>query len=41
MKLVDKCFYKVKEDYLKFLKKEKINKKSMSAQIDNLKKYYE
>jgi len=40
MKLVDKCFYKVKEDYLKFLKKEKIDKKSMSAQIDNLKKYY-
>ena len=40
MQLVDKCFYKVKKDYLKFLKKEKIDKKSMSTQIYNLKKIY-
>jgi D-glycerate 3-kinase len=40
MQLVDKCFYKVKKDYLKFLKKEKINKKSMSSKIYNLKKIY-
>jgi D-glycerate 3-kinase len=40
MQLVDKCFYKVKKDYLKFLKKENINKKSMSSKIYNLKKIY-
>jgi D-glycerate 3-kinase len=40
MMIVNKCFYKVKRDYLKFLKKEKIDKKSMSMQIHNLKEIY-
>ena len=34
------CFDKVKRDYLKFLKKENIYKKSISAHIKNLKRIY-
>ena len=40
MKLVNECFDKVKRDYLKFLKKEKIYKKSMFAHTKNLKNIY-
>ena len=40
MQLFNECFDKVKKDYLKFLNKEKIYKKSMSLNIKNLKKTY-
>ncbi len=40
MQLANECFYKVKKDYLKFLSKEKIYKKSMTAHTENLKKIY-
>ena len=40
MQLVDECFEKVKEDYLKFLNKEKIYKKSVFEHFKNLKKIY-
>ena len=40
MKLVDECFEKVKEDYLKFLNKEKIYKKSTFEHFKSLKKIY-
>ena len=40
MKEVNECFDKVKEDYLNFLKKEKISNKSNLAKISNLKKIY-
>ena len=37
---VTDCFFKVKKDYLKFLKKEKIFDKSIVNKIENLKKIY-
>ena len=40
MKETEDCFLKVKKDYFKFLKKEKIFKKSKIAKINNLKKSY-
>ena len=40
MKSIDECFDIVKKDYLKFLIKEKIHKKSMSIYVKNLKKIY-
>tara|TARA_B100000959_G_C14870825_1_gene578269 strand:+ start:27 stop:950 length:924 start_codon:yes stop_codon:yes gene_type:complete len=40
MKEKEDCFLKVKKNYLRFLKKEKIYKKSMSTHIKNLKKIY-
>ena len=40
MQSVNECFDKVKKDYLKFLNKEKIYKKSMSIQIKSLKNLY-
>ena len=40
MKETEDCFLKVKKDYLKFLKKEKILGKSKIIKIDNLKKNY-
>jgi D-glycerate 3-kinase len=40
MQSVNECFDKVKGDYLKFLNKEKIYKKSMSTHIKNLKQIY-
>ncbi len=40
MQLTDKCFNKVKIDYLKFLTKEKIYKKSKLIHIQNLRKIY-
>ena len=40
MKKVEDCFLKVKNDYLKFLSKEKIFDKSKSTKIKNLKKAY-
>jgi len=40
MQSVDECFDIVKEDYLKFLSKEKIYKKSISSHIKILKKIY-
>ena len=40
MKLFNECFDIVKKDYLKFLNKEKIYKKSMSIYIKNLKEVY-
>tara|TARA_B100000029_G_scaffold470351_1_gene509118 strand:+ start:500 stop:1426 length:927 start_codon:yes stop_codon:yes gene_type:complete len=40
MKAVEDCFLKVKKDYFKFLKKEKIFNKSKIAKINNLKKSY-
>ena len=40
MQSVNECFDKVKNDYLKFLNKEKIYKKSMSTHIKNLKQIY-
>ena len=36
----NECFHKIKKDYLKFLNKEKIYKKSMFTHIRNLKKIY-
>ena len=36
----DECFNKVKKNYLKFLKKEKIYKKTKSLNIKNLKSIY-
>ena len=40
MQSTNKCFDKVKKDYLKFLNKEKIYKKSMNVHIKNLKKIF-
>ena len=40
MKKTEDCFLKVKNDYLKFLNKEKIFSKSIAAEITNLKKTY-
>jgi D-glycerate 3-kinase len=40
MQSVNECFDKVKKDYLKFINKEKIYKKSMSIHIKNLKNIY-
>ena len=40
MKETENCFLKVKNDYLKFLSKEKIFDKSKTAKIKNLKKTY-
>ena len=40
MKEKDYCFLKVKEDYLKFLKKEKIFSQSKDAKIRSLKEFY-
>ena len=40
MKEVEDCFSKVKNNYLKFLKKEKIFIKSKKIKINNLKKNY-
>ena len=40
MKEAEDCFLKVKKDYLKFLKKEKIFNKSKITKIKNLKKNY-
>ena len=40
MKETEDCFLKVKRDYLKFLKREKILGKSKIIKIDNLKKNY-
>ena len=40
MQLANQCFEKVKKDYLKFLIKEKIYKKSKSTHIKNFKKIY-
>ena len=39
-KKIENCFLKVKNDYLKFLKKEKISDQSVKAKIISLKKYY-
>jgi len=38
MKKTEDCFLKVKNDYLKFLNKEKILNKSTADKIENLKK---
>ena len=40
MKETEDCFLKVKKDYLKFLKNEKIFNKSKTTKINNLKKNY-
>jgi len=40
MKKTENCFLKVKNDYLKFLNKEKIFYKSRTAQMNNLRKIY-
>ena len=40
MKLVNECLEKVKNDYFKFLKREKIYKKSMLKHIKHLKEIY-
>jgi D-glycerate 3-kinase len=40
MQLVNECFNKVKKDYLNFLNREKIYKKSISTHNKNLKKIY-
>jgi len=40
MKEIEECFLKIKNDYLKYLKNEKIFVKSTSAKIENLKKIY-
>ena len=40
MKETEDCFLKVKNDYLKFLRKEKIFNKSKSAKLKILKKTY-
>ena len=39
-KKIEDCFLKVKNDYLKFLKKEKISNQSVKTKIVSLKKYY-
>ncbi len=40
MKETEECFLKVKNDYLNFLRKEKIFDKSNTSKITNLKKFY-
>ena len=40
MKKTEDCFLKVKNDYLKFLSKEKIFDKSIATKIKSLKKTY-
>ena len=40
MKETEECFLKVKNDYLKLLRKEKIFDKSTAAKIASLKKNY-
>ena len=40
MKKTEDCFLKVKNDYLRFLSKEKIFDQSKSTKIKNLKKNY-
>ena len=40
MKKTEDCFFKVKNDYLNFLSKEKIFDRSKVAKIKNLKKVY-
>ena len=40
MKGTEYCFLKVKNDYLKFLNKEKILNKSTADKIENLKRTY-
>ena len=40
MKKTENCFLKVKNDYLKFLNKEKIFYKSRTAQMNNIRKIY-
>jgi len=40
MKKTEDCFLKVKNDYLKFLSKEKIFDKSKAAKIKSLKRIY-
>ena len=40
MKKTEDCFLKVKNDYLKFLSKEKIYGKSAEVRINSLKKTY-
>ena len=40
MQTANECFNIVEKDYLKFLNKEKIYKKSISTHIQNLKKIY-
>ena len=40
MQSVNECCKKVKKDYLKFLKKEKILNKSSSHKMNNLKNFY-
>ena len=40
MQSASECFDTVKKDYLRFLNKEKIYNKSISAHIKNLKKIY-
>ena len=40
MQLVNECCKKVKKDYLKFLKKEKIFNNSTADKIRKLKNYY-
>ena len=40
MKEIEDCFFKVKKDYLRFLDKEKILKKSNKVKIESLKRIY-
>ena len=40
MKEIKECFFKVKNDYLKYLKNEKIFSKSTSTKIEDLKNFY-
>ena len=40
MQLVNECFEIVKKDYLKFLNKEKIYKKSIAIHVKSLKKIF-
>jgi len=40
MREIENCFFKVKNDYLSFLRKEKIFNKSKKIKINNLKKIY-
>ena len=40
MQLINDCFNKVEKDYLNFLNKEKIHKKSITTYIQNLKRVY-
>ena len=40
MREIEDCFFKVKKDYLKFLRKEKIFSQSKENKIKNLKDYY-